>query len=653
MSGYYRLEVKMINRSTKNIVASASYRADEKLYSERTNEYIEFAKHKQVPDSFIITPSHAPDWAKGREKLWNEVDKKEKSVQNNSQLAREVLLSLPNDNEHEINKEMVKNFVNDEFVSKGMVADVSIHTDDKNNPHAHVLLTVRPFEKNGDWGVKRRDEYVYDEEGNHVLTKSGNRKRTAVHSFEFDKKYIKEIRNKYEKILNEYADRYNKEERYSSKSYEDQGRKEIPLKRLTREEYYIEQKEKERCEKENKEYIPVTYYGKINKEIEDYNKGLIENIEEDLNDKVIHINDIIRNHKSNIELDKDSFNIVMKRNKGYVNYESARSIQKGLDSETSKYGRMINHEKHQLQFKKEYYKNLYEVYNADKNKVKDYGYNPKTFSEDIDKDIHKLTEDVKKFSEKESKYNELYNAVNTVVNYFEDSNEELYRKVFEKENTEFYNHSNEEIYKYIEETKAGNFIDITEIKNLSVEDIPAITNFDHYSALNKEVHFAKRDIAKLSFDLSDTTNPDDMKDKMFNLHFRSDELQKKEIALNEYEETINDDFIQNFKFKEFSYEELDDIDTYNKVRMIEQVNKSDNNFTEENIFDYYSDKEYEEDKFIEQYNFNQVSFDNFSRMSDDLFSSYNEVLHDIDRKAKYKDLYMKGKKEHTYNQQFR
>lgn len=328
MSGYFRLQVSAINRSERNIVACASYRSDEKLYSERTNETIKFADHIQKPDSFIITPENAPNWASNREKLWNEVDKKERSVQKNSRVAYEVLLSLPNDLEHKLNKEIVKNFVQDEFVNQGMVADVSIHTDDNNNPHAHVLLTTRPFKENGEWGNKRKDEYVYDKNGEHELTKAGKKKRKAVHTFDFNEVKIRKIRESYSKILNEYSKRAGINKEYSSDSFEKQGREELPLKRLTREEYYLESKEKERCKNNGIEYVPVTFYGKINKEIEDYNKGIIKDLEENIDNKVVDINENIRNHKSDIEVNKDSLKIVAKRNKGYVNYESAKKIFK-------------------------------------------------------------------------------------------------------------------------------------------------------------------------------------------------------------------------------------------------------------------------------------------------------------------------------------
>ena len=92
--GYFRLEVNHINRDTKNVVASASYRSDEQLYSERTDENIKFKNHVVKPESMILTPQNAPSWASDRETLWNEVDKVEKqnSKTQSPRLATEVLI---------------------------------------------------------------------------------------------------------------------------------------------------------------------------------------------------------------------------------------------------------------------------------------------------------------------------------------------------------------------------------------------------------------------------------------------------------------------------------------------------------------------------------------------------------------------------------
>ena len=76
-TGYFMLRVTNINRATKNIVASASYRSDEALY-ERTDEKIKFKNHIVKPESMILTPQNAPEWTNDRQRLWNEVDKVEK-----------------------------------------------------------------------------------------------------------------------------------------------------------------------------------------------------------------------------------------------------------------------------------------------------------------------------------------------------------------------------------------------------------------------------------------------------------------------------------------------------------------------------------------------------------------------------------------------
>ena len=80
------------------------------------------------------------------------------------------MLSLPNDFDREVQTELTKDFIKSEFVDKGMVADISIHRDDINNPHAHVLLTQRPFNSDGTWG-KRQNKTRYDENGYAILNK--------------------------------------------------------------------------------------------------------------------------------------------------------------------------------------------------------------------------------------------------------------------------------------------------------------------------------------------------------------------------------------------------------------------------------------------------------------------------------------------------
>jgi ATP-dependent exoDNAse (exonuclease V) alpha subunit len=110
-----------------------------------------------VRESYILAPSGSPEWVKDREQLWNHVEAAEKRV--DAQLAREMDIALPSDLNHEQQKALVDSFVKQEFVARGMVADVAIHQGAKGeqlNPHAHVMLTMREIGAEG-FGPKVRE----------------------------------------------------------------------------------------------------------------------------------------------------------------------------------------------------------------------------------------------------------------------------------------------------------------------------------------------------------------------------------------------------------------------------------------------------------------------------------------------------------------
>ncbi|EMF45521.1 Nickase TraA [Planococcus halocryophilus Or1] len=155
---YFRLQANIISKKTQSAVASASYRSGEELYSERDDEIKSYPQREVAPISFILKPDHAPEWTLEREKLWNEVEKIEKAW--NAQLAREVLIALPKELPDDAQQELVQSFVQNEFVDEGMVADVAIHRDKEHNPHAHIMLTVRPFNEDGAWGQKKHASMI-------------------------------------------------------------------------------------------------------------------------------------------------------------------------------------------------------------------------------------------------------------------------------------------------------------------------------------------------------------------------------------------------------------------------------------------------------------------------------------------------------------
>lgn len=183
----YHFSMQVISRGKgQSAVASAAYRSGEKLYSERYDKE-NFYQHREVmPDTMILKPTHAPEWCADRERLWNEVEKIEKAK--NAQLAREFTVALPIELSNQQQKELLKHFVQEVFVDEGMVADIAIHRDDAKNPHAHVMLTMRPFLEDGSWGAKSKKEYILDEDGESLYTASGAKKSRKIDMNDWNKR---------------------------------------------------------------------------------------------------------------------------------------------------------------------------------------------------------------------------------------------------------------------------------------------------------------------------------------------------------------------------------------------------------------------------------------------------------------------------------
>jgi MobA/MobL family len=155
----YRLEAKVIGRSQgRNATASAAYRAAERIEDERTGAVFDYTRKRGVVHAEILAPAGTPDWMQDRAQLWNVVERVEKRP--DSQLARDVLLSLPHELTHAQRVALVREFVAAEFVSQGMIADIAIHAPDRRgdqrNHHAHVMLTMRHLSGDG-FGKKNRD----------------------------------------------------------------------------------------------------------------------------------------------------------------------------------------------------------------------------------------------------------------------------------------------------------------------------------------------------------------------------------------------------------------------------------------------------------------------------------------------------------------
>ena len=152
----YHVSAKIISRSGgKSVLASAAYRAGDLLTDVRLGKSFDYTKKQGVDSTIILAPENAPDWVFNREKLWNEVEAAEN--RKDSQLAREFNIALP----VELNKEQMKNlafeYVQEQFVNRGMIADVAFHDLNTDNPHFHVLLTMRDITEQGFSKKKNRD----------------------------------------------------------------------------------------------------------------------------------------------------------------------------------------------------------------------------------------------------------------------------------------------------------------------------------------------------------------------------------------------------------------------------------------------------------------------------------------------------------------
>ena len=223
-------EIKITKRSKRqSAVAGAAYQSGENLFSEYDQKHKDYRKKEGVVYTEIMLPSHAPPEYADREQLWNAVE----AVENqwNSQLARRFVLALPREVPEELYPQMVQDYCNQFFVSKGMIADFAIH-DPKppgHNPHCHVMLTMRAMDGHGKWLPKARKVYDLDENGERIRLPSGNWKSHKEDTVDWNEQYHgQEWRTGWETMQNRYLEMVNSPVRVDLRSYEKQGMDIIP-----------------------------------------------------------------------------------------------------------------------------------------------------------------------------------------------------------------------------------------------------------------------------------------------------------------------------------------------------------------------------------------------------------------------------------------
>ena len=229
----FHLSVTQTKRSAgQSAIASAAYRAGERLYSEYYGEYSDYTRKGGVICSDILLPSHAPPEYADRQTLWNAVEKAERGK--NAQLAYSFDIALQNEFSLEENIALARQFLLENFVSRGMVVDFAVHQPDREdggipNPHFHVLCPIRPIEQNGKWGLKQRRVYELDEDGNRIRDQNGEFVFNAVPTTDWGSpETLEHWREAWAEMCNAKFAEKGLDVRIDHRSYERQGVELLP-----------------------------------------------------------------------------------------------------------------------------------------------------------------------------------------------------------------------------------------------------------------------------------------------------------------------------------------------------------------------------------------------------------------------------------------
>ena len=160
----YHLEAKVISRGAgRSAVAAAAYMSCSQILNDYDGVQHDYTRKQGLVWQQIFLPEYAPPEWSDRGILWNAVEENEKTK--DSRLAREFVVALPIEMGKPKWKSLLTEFIKDNFVSDGMCADVCIHDTDGHNPHAHIMVTVRPLAENGQWQYKTEKEYLCIRDG--------------------------------------------------------------------------------------------------------------------------------------------------------------------------------------------------------------------------------------------------------------------------------------------------------------------------------------------------------------------------------------------------------------------------------------------------------------------------------------------------------
>ena len=222
----FHFHVTQISRAAgQSAIASAAYRAGEKLHSDYYGEDSDYTGKSGVRYSEILLPPHAPERLRDREILWNEVERAER--RKDAQLAYSFDIALQNELSFEENLELAKQFLQENFVAAGMIVDFAIHDPERNgtqNPHFHVMAPIRPLNPDGTWGAKQRMVYRLDEDGQRIQKSNGKYAVDAVPTTDWGRpETLDRWREAWADLVNQKLDEKGLDYRIDHRSYADQA----------------------------------------------------------------------------------------------------------------------------------------------------------------------------------------------------------------------------------------------------------------------------------------------------------------------------------------------------------------------------------------------------------------------------------------------
>jgi ATP-dependent exoDNAse (exonuclease V) alpha subunit len=223
--------MQIIKRSAgRSVIAASAYRAGERLRDERQDRTYDYRRRSGVEHAEILVPADAPAWCAelSREALWNRVEAAEK--RKDAQTARELRIMIPRELPPEDRIMVIRDYVERSFVARGMIADVAWHnkvaSDGLEQPHAHVLLTMRPLTVEG-FGPKSRHDWVPDPTGR---THPDGRPVMVVSNADSwnSPAYFERCREDWENIANGALERAGSEARIDRRSLLERGLSRLP-----------------------------------------------------------------------------------------------------------------------------------------------------------------------------------------------------------------------------------------------------------------------------------------------------------------------------------------------------------------------------------------------------------------------------------------